>query len=79
MKKRCGIYELVNSKERKSYKIFASIEDLRIYLNKNKDKNCEPMEPLYIKKEYKEFQNTKVKYLTTKEVEDYLLEQGKVK
>lgn len=79
MKKPCGIYELVNSKERKSYKIFASIEDLRIYLNKNKDKNCESMEPLYIKKEYKEFPNTKVKYLTTKEVEDYLLEQGKLK
>lgn len=79
MKKPCGIYELVNSKERKSYKIFASIEDLRIYLNKNKDKNCESMEPLYINKEYKEFPNTKVKYLTTKEVEDYLLEQGKLK
>lgn len=79
MKKPCGIYELVNTKGRKSYKIFASIEDLKSYLNKNKDKSCESMEPVYIEKEYKEFPNTNVKYLNTKEVEKYILEQGKLK
>ena len=79
MKKPCGIYELVNSKGRKSYKIFVSIEDLKVYLNKNKDKSCELMAPIYIKKEYKEFTHTRVKYLAKNEVEEYLQEQSKLK
>lgn len=79
MKKSCGIYELVNSKGRKSYKIFASSDDLKNYLNKNKDKSCELMKPIYIKEEYNNFEDTKVKHLTENEVEKYLLEQSKLK
>ena len=77
MKKPCGIYELVNNKGRKSYKIFASIEDFKIYLGKNKDKSCESMEPIYIKDKYEDFPHTKIKYLTKYEVEKYLFEQTK--
>ena len=77
MKKPCGIYELVNSKGRKSYKIFASIEELKIYISNNKDKSCELMEPIYIKEKYKDFPHTKIKYLTKNEVEKYLFEQSK--
>lgn len=75
MKKPCGIYELVNNKGRVSYKIFASIEDLKAYLAKNKDKNCKLMEPIYIGDEYKEFQNTKIKHLNKDEIKLYLSEQ----
>jgi len=76
IKKPCGIYELVNSKGRLSYKIFASIEDLKIYLAKNKDKNCELMEPIYIRDKYEEFQNTKIKHLSESEVKTYLSERS---
>lgn len=78
MKKSCGIYEIVNSKERKSYKIFSKIEDLKIYLDKNKDKSCELMKPIYIKEVYEEFPNTKIKFLNKEEVELYLVEQEKM-
>nr|WP_072989572.1 hypothetical protein [Clostridium cavendishii] len=77
MKKPCGIYEVVNIKGRKSYKIFVSIEDLKIYLKKNTDKTCELMKPIYIKYEYEEFQNTKIKFLNKEEVQLYLAEQSK--
>ena len=77
MKKPCGIYELVNSKGRKSYKIFVSIDDLKIYLSKNRDKICELMKPIYIREKYEEFPNTKVKLLNEEEVERYLTEQSK--
>lgn len=48
MKKSCGIYEISNSKGRVSYKIFASIEDLELFLKKNKDKICKKMAPVFI-------------------------------
>lgn len=76
MKKPCGIYELVNNKGRKSYKIFSNSKDFEIYLSKNKDKSCKLMKPIYIKEEYKEFSHTRVKYLDTNEVEKYLQEQS---
>lgn len=38
-KKPCGIYEIVNIKGRKSYKIFSTVSELAAYLAKNKDKN----------------------------------------
>lgn len=77
MKKPCGIYELANEKGRKSYKIFVSIDDLKIYLSKNSDKICELMKPVYIREKYEEFPNTKVKLLNEEEVERYLTEQSK--
>lgn len=75
MKKSCGIYELISSKGRVSYKIFASIKDLKSYLIKNKDKNCELMEAVYIRDEYKEFKNTKTQYLSKDDIKLYLSEQ----
>ncbi len=74
-KKPCGIYELSNSKGRKSYKIFADVTDLKTYLKNNKDKSCELMHPVYIKDEYCDFSNTQIKFLIQEEVEQYLLEQ----
>lgn len=79
IEKPCGVYELTSSNGRKSYKILASSDDLKNYLNKNKDKTCELMEPVYIKEEYNSFKNTKVKYLTKREVEKYLIEQAEFK
>ncbi|MGL4992025.1 hypothetical protein [Romboutsia sp.] len=77
MKKPCGIYEIINLKGRKSYKIFKGKEDLTDYLNKNTDKICELMIPMFINEEYEEFQNTKVKYLNEDEVQLYLYQQLK--
>lgn len=77
MKKPCGVYEITNSKSRKSYKIFADDADLKIYLNKNKDKSCEFMQPVYIKEKYQNFLHTKVKFLDKGEIEQYISEQGK--
>lgn len=75
MKKYCGIYKIVNSKGRVSYKIFVSIDDLKVYLAKNKDKNCELMEPIYIRNKYEEFKDTKIKYLSKEEIKLYLSER----
>ncbi len=76
MKKPCGIYELINTKGRKSYRIFPAIEDLKLYLNKNKDKSCDLMKPVYIREKYEEFHNTEIKVLNKEEVELYLLQQS---
>ena len=74
-KKPCGIYEIVNIKGRKSYKIFSTVSELAAYLAKNKDKKCESMKPIYLKDEYKDFPNTKIKFLTKEEVEQYIAER----
>lgn len=74
MKKSCGIYE-ISSKERVSYKIFASIEDLELFLKKNKSKACEKMNPIFKVEEYKEYPNTQVRNLTSQEIEKYLSER----
>jgi len=76
MKKSCSIYEIVSESGRKSYKIFADIEDLKIYLTKNKNKKCMTMSPGYINSEYKDFPYTKVKRLSKEEIVQYLFEQG---
>ncbi len=77
MKKPCGIYEISNNKGRKSYKIFADITDLKTYLNKNKDKSCNLMRPIYLKEDYQEFLYTRVKFLERDEIVQYLFEQEK--
>ena len=61
-KKCCGIYEIENSKGRKSYKIFASDIELKHYLSKNQDKLCKYNRAVFSMNKYKEFNNTK-KYL----------------
>ena len=78
-KKTCGIYEIENKAGRKSYKIFASNEDLQNFLKKNKDKKCASMKPSFTAKEYKEYPHTQIRKLSREEAELYLLEQSKNK
>ena len=75
MKKSCGIYEIESQSGRRSYKIFASDEDLRLYLQKNRDKICRCMKPIFKVAEYKEYANTQVRKLTFDEVEQYMSER----
>ena len=74
-KKPCGIYELKSENGRISYKIFASNEDLKLYLKKNKGKTCEKMASVFSVEEYQEFPNTQVRKLTAEEVEIYMKER----
>ena len=73
-KKCCGIYEIENSKGRKSYKIFTSDTELKKYLSKNKDKVCKNNKAVFLMNEYKEYKNTQIKHLSKDEVEKYLSE-----
>ncbi|NMD38702.1 MAG: hypothetical protein GYA87_08505 [Christensenellaceae bacterium] len=75
MKQPCGIYELIDEKGRLSYKIFANGEDLQTYLKKNKQKTCESMKPAFIVEEYREYENTQIRKLTSDEIKKYLLER----
>ena len=74
-KNACGIYELKSENGRISYKIFASNEDLKLYLKKNKGKTCEKMASVFSVEEYQEFPNTQVRKLTAEEVEIYMKER----
>ena len=74
-KKPCGIYELKSENGRISYKIFASNEDLKLYLKKNKGKTCEKMASVFSVEEYQGFPNTQVRKLTAEEVETYMKER----
>ena len=74
-KKPCGIYELKSENGRISYKIFASNEDLKLYLKKNKGKTCEKMASVFSVEEYQEFPNTQVRRLTFGEVQKYMSER----
>ena len=74
-KRPCGIYELKSENGRISYKIFASNEDLKLYLKKNKGKTCEKMASVFSVEKYQEFPNTQVRKLTAEEVETYMKER----
>ena len=74
-KRPCGIYELKSENGRISYKIFASNEDLKLYLKKNKGKTCEKMASVFSVEEYQGFPNTQVRKLTAEEVETYMKER----
>ena len=75
MKKSCGIYELKSENGRLSYKIFANIEDLQLYLEKNKGKICKDMKPVFIIEEYREYANTQIRKLTSDEIQKYMSER----
>lgn len=75
MKKSCGIYELKSESGRLSYKIFADNEDLQLYLKKNKGKTCEDRNPIFIVKEYREYENTQVRKLSSEEIQKYMSER----
>ena len=70
MKKSCGIYEIKDKNNRKTYKIFKDDEELYIYLKKNKKMN-----PIFKVEEYIEYSNTKVKRLSKVEIEKYMEER----
>ena len=74
-KEPCGIYEIENSKGKKSYKIFPSYDDLLLFLKKNKDKKCKLMAPVFIIDEYKEYPHTEVRKLTSDEIIQYMNER----
>ena len=73
MKKSCGIYEIKDKNNGKTYKIFKDNEELYIYLKKNK--KCEKMNPIFKVEEYIEYPNTKVKRLNKVEIEKYIDER----
>lgn len=75
MKKCCGIYEIKSSSNRSSYKIFATSNELEIYLQKNKGKSCENIKPVFISEKYREFKNTQVRKLTLDEIQKYMAEK----
>ena len=75
VKKSCGIYEIKSENGRLSYKIFVESEDLQLYLNKNKGKTCEVMKPVFIMEEYREYANTKIRKLTSDEIQKYMSER----
>ncbi|BBN98039.1 hypothetical protein [Sporolactobacillus terrae] len=72
-----GIFEIVNTKGRKSYKIFSSIKNLEDYLNKSKDKICKLKKPVYQREQYVRFPHTQIRRLTQEEVELYLKQRLK--
>lgn len=74
VKKSCGIYKISSGNGRASYKIFASKEDLQLYLKKNKDKTCN-MIPVFADEEYKEYKKTQVRKLSSTEIQTYMSEQ----
>lgn len=71
----CGIYEITSIKGRKSYKIFKDVEELNVYLSKNKQKLCAQMKPVFQRDKYEESQDAQIRRLTREEVENYLQEQ----
>ena len=75
MKTNCGIYELENNQGRKSYKIFADKNQLLDYLQKNKNKKCLLMKPVFQQMQYQEFPYTQVRKLTKDEIKRYMEER----
>ncbi len=71
----CGIYEIRSQNGRAAYKIFASDQDLELYLKKNKGKNCNGMAPVFRVEEYKEYPNTQIRKLTSDEIQKYMTER----
>ena len=70
-----GVYVLIKMK-RVCYKIFNNEEDLKVYLDKNKDKSCTGNKSIY---ESNLSNNTlvgEVKILSKEEVDKYLKEQS---
>ena len=71
----CGIYEIRNRDGRVSYKIFEDKNRLQQYLDKNREKQCDSMQPSFRTTEYIEDSNTQIRKLTADEIEKYLSER----
>lgn len=75
MQKECCIYEITNEKGRSSFKIFASDEELQLFLKKNKDKSCRSGKALYSNGEFKNYNGTQIRKLSEQEIEKYMSER----
>ena len=75
--KACGIYEIEDTKGRKSYKIFSSIEELHLYLKKNKYKKSNTLKPLFETKQYRKYLDNQLRNISPEEVDIYLQERKK--
>lgn len=73
----CGIYEITDQKGRQSYKIFKHIDDLNIYLTKNKNKKCIEMKPVFQNETFIESPKAQIRKLKSDEIVAYILEQNK--
>lgn len=71
----CGIYEIINNKARKSYKIFRNKHEMIEYLRKNTDKLCTGIDPVYISETYSPVDDKQIRKLNDNEVYQYLEEQ----
>ncbi len=74
--KRCGIYEIISDKGRKSYKIFEDRETAEKYFTKNKGKQYS-MQIIYQTEQYREYKESQIRKLNDSEIEKYLKEQQK--
>lgn len=74
-KQACGIYEINDNNGRISYKIFPSEDELFEYLDKNKNKRCKNLEPVFCSLEYKEYSKTEIRKLSQSELQTYLSER----
>lgn len=72
----CGIYEIISSSGRTSYKIFKTDEDFKTYLQKSK-KKTRHQNALFSSKNFKSFDKNQIRKLTSKEVTQYLQEKNK--
>ena len=70
----CGIYEIEDTKGRKQYKIFPSVEALNDYLQQNKQKHCS-LQPLFTTPHYKDCSPEQLRRLSTEEVAIYMKEK----
>lgn len=73
--KACGIYEIEGANGRKQYKIFSSNEDLLNYLNKNKNKKCNTLKPLFETERYIECNRNQLRMISSDEVDSYMKER----
>jgi hypothetical protein len=74
LQKPCEIYEIVNDKGRKEYKIFPSELELNDYLHNNKQKRRTSAQPLYVSPRYTACTSQQLRMLTKGEIEKYLKE-----
>lgn len=70
-----GVYVLIKMK-RVCYKIFNNEEDLKVYLDKNKDKSCTGNKSIYASNLSNNTLVGEVKILSKEEVDKYLKEQS---
>lgn len=70
-----GVYVLIKMK-RVCYKIFNNEEELKVYLDKNKDKSCTGNKSIYASNLSNNTLVGEVKILSKEEVDKYLKEQS---